>query len=234
MKLTLAALAVLFSFPGYAGTLSVTLIKDPNGGAAASGLYTHLGAGQLNWDSFGASVEGSAIVMRGLLTSTGTEPFGGIQPANFRVDFTGSDYPTVAMDFQGILTSAAQFPAVDGLLQWTIHTVIFTGVPTYSGTNLIEVGPDQLYSLTTSGFLDSPTGGKQVLDGHEETGPIPDGPFYGYTILSLERLDGTLDFTDPLTVQFGPVAADVPEPRTFFALAGALAVLALKRHRTLG
>lgn len=231
MKPFLALAAILYSYPGFAGALSVNFIKDPNGGNASSGLYTHLGTGQLNWESFGASANEGTLVITGRVTSTGAEAFGGVQPANFRVDFAGTDFSTIAMEFQGILTSAAQLPAEDYLLQWSIHTVIFTGVPTYNGSNLIEIAPDQILSLTTAGSLLEPTDGKQVLDGHDPEGRIPAGSFYGYSILSIERVDGTLDFTDPLVLQFGPVAADVPEPGTAWTVAIAIALL--KRARGL-
>ncbi|MFN7938973.1 MAG: PEP-CTERM sorting domain-containing protein [Bryobacteraceae bacterium] len=229
MKPILALAAILYSYPGFAGALSVNFIKDPNGGNASSGLYTHLGTGQLNWESFGATASEGTLVITGRVTSTGAEPFGGVQPANFRVDFTGTDFSTIAMQFQGILTSPAQLPAEDYLLQWSIHTVIFTGVPTYHGSNLVEIGPDQILSLSTYGTLVEPTDGKQILDGHDPDGPIPAGSFYGYSILSIERVDGTLDFTDPLVLQFGPVASDVPEPGTAWLVALAAALLALRR-----
>ncbi len=232
MRTTLLSV-LLAATTAFGGTLSITSITDPLGGSSTTGSHSGFGDGiSLGWTNFTATANSGAgtIVTTGILRCPDMGGCGGGTPARFRVDFTGSNFSTVGIDFQGILTSLVLPPDDRGILYGSVNTVVFTGTPTYVGNQLQEIGPNQILSQTSAFGFDAPTAGKVLISSHEPAGTIPAGAFYGYTVLRIESLTGQLDFSDPLTNQFAEGSA-VPEPATLAGVAmGILAVL-LVRNR---
>ncbi|MBL8215393.1 MAG: hypothetical protein JNK87_32030 [Bryobacterales bacterium] len=222
---------LLFMAAADAGTLSVVSVTAPNGTSAASGQHSGFAdASPLNWTEFGATANGGdgTIVMTGVLECVPVSGCAGGTPAQFRVDFTGSNFSTADINFQGTLFGTVPNPDVYGVLYGTVNTVIFTGIPTIVGNQVQESPANQIMSLTIPFAFDEPTFAKALLAQHEPVDGIPPGAFYGWTVLTVEDLTGRLDFRDPLTNSFTN-STDVPEAGTIGLLGLGLAILAASR-----